>query len=565
MTVGVIMLVHTDFHRVAQVARHWVQGGCPVVIHVDAKVPRAEFTAFKDQMVDQPLIRFSKRHKCEWGMWGIVAATQDAATLLLDEFGDVRHVYLSSGSCIPLRPVQELVSYLDANADTDFIESATIEHVKWAVDGLEKERFTKRFPFSWRKQRRLFDGYVKLQRKVGFKRRIPFKARAHIGSQWWCLTRGTLEGILNDPNRSIYDRFFKRAWIPDEGYFQTLSRIHSRKLESRSLTLAKFDFQGKPHTFYDDHVQLLRRSDCFVARKIWAGADQVYDSFLRTPETAFKNAEPQPEKIDRLFSQATDRRVSGRKGLTMQSRLPVDNWRHGLTACPYSVFEGFNDLFEGFEEWLGGVVDARVHGNIFHRDRVEFAHGAPLFKGALSNGVALRDYDAKGFLRNMIWNARDEYQCFQFGPDDNQDIHWDLATDPNARVSVISGAWLIGSFKSGADFTDIRKDAAQRQRIQAVHLDALRSPYANAKIQIWSLADFLEAPDENLRAALDQIEPGLGQGLTHAPRMADLSGFADFIQNLKNEGINPYLLGNYHEGDERPAGPNKKRKPYVVR
>ena len=30
---------------------------------------------------------------------------------------------------------------------------------------------------------------------------------------------------------------------------------------SRSLTLSKFDFQGKPHVFYDDHLDLLARDE----------------------------------------------------------------------------------------------------------------------------------------------------------------------------------------------------------------------------------------------------------------------------------------------------------------
>ncbi|MFV2034485.1 MAG: glycosyl transferase, partial [Halocynthiibacter sp.] len=89
-----------------------------------------------------------------------------------------------------------------------------------------------------------------------------------------------LSAILEDPEREVYDRFFKRVWIPDESYFQTLARLYSTNIESRSLTLSKFDFQGKPHIFYDDHLQLLRRSDCFVARKIWPDAERLYDAFL---------------------------------------------------------------------------------------------------------------------------------------------------------------------------------------------------------------------------------------------------------------------------------------------
>jgi len=135
MTVGIVMLVHTALGRAEQVARHWTEAGCPVVIHVDKSVPRKTYTAFVKSLSDLPRIRFCQRHRCEWGTWGIVAASQSASEMMLEEFADVRHVYLSSGSCLPLRPVQELIDYLAARPRTDFIESATTADVPWTVGG----------------------------------------------------------------------------------------------------------------------------------------------------------------------------------------------------------------------------------------------------------------------------------------------------------------------------------------------------------------------------------------------------------------------------------------------
>ena len=169
------------------------------------------------------------------------------------------------------------------------------------VGGLNKERFTLRFPFAWKSQRRLFDAYVNLQRRLGITRRIPDGIVPHLGSQWWCLTRHSLQAILNHPDRARHDRYFRRVWIPDESYFQTLIRQVSTRVESRSLTLSKFDFQGRPHIFYDDHLHLLRRTDAFVARKIWPQADVLYDTY-RSPTAALAaRREPTPGKIDRLF------------------------------------------------------------------------------------------------------------------------------------------------------------------------------------------------------------------------------------------------------------------------
>ncbi len=565
MTVGIVMLVHNAFDRAEQVARHWSAGGCPVVIHVDRKVPQPAYQDFVKALSKLDNVRFSKRHRCEWGTWSLVAASQTASEQMLAEFPDVTHVYLASGSCLPLRPVEELQQYLADRPHTNFIESVTTEDVPWTVGGLSLERFTLRFPFSWKKQRKLFDTYVKLQRRFGYRRRIPQGLEPHLGSQWWCLTRQTLSAILEDPDRAVYERYFKRVWIPDESYYQTLVRLYSGMVESRSLTLSKFDFQGKPHIFYDDHLQLLRRSNCFVARKIWPRANRLYDAFLASGEEAQSLAEPNPGKIDRIFAKAVERRTRGRAGLYMQSRFPNPDWENGKTCAPYSVFEGFSDLFDDFEGWLGKMVGARVHGPLFAPDRVHFSSRQRIYAGALCDSAALRDYNPVAFLTNLVWNTRGERQCFQFGPRDNQEPAWFMATDSNAQISVITGAWAVPLFHSNLNFKDIRREAARLQKIEAEHLHVLRSPHTKARVRIWSMADFVESPMEPLQTIIDEIGVRHPRRLTEAPRMVDLQGFGHFLQNLKNQGMQPHLMGDFPASDRQGQVPASPRKPYLVK
>lgn len=559
------MLCHTALDRAAQVAQHWAERGCPVVIHVDRRVAQGPFAKLQADLAHLDNIRFCARHACEWGTWGIVAASQEGATVMLREFPQVRHVYLSSGSCLPLRPVEELVAYLDERPKTDFIESVTTEDVGWTVGGLDFERFTLRFPFSWRKQRILFDVYVWLQRKVRFRRRIPADVVPHLGSQWWCLTRQTLSAILEHPERAAIDGYFQKVWIPDESYFQTLVRQVSSTVESRSLTLSKFDFQGKPHIFYDDHLQLLRRSDCFVARKIWPQADKLYAAFLSDDRSRQAAAEPNPGKIDKLFAKAVERRTKGRPGLYMQSRLPNENWENGRTAGPYSVFSGFSDVFENFEIWLSKASGTRVHGHLFAPDRVHYAGGETVYNGAMCDSAPLRDYNPRNFLTSLIWNTRGERQCFQFGPHDNQKLNWFISMDANAQISVISGAWAVPLFHSNRNFGEIRVEAARLQKIEQEYLNIIRSAHAKARVRIWSLAEFVENPMEPLQTIIDEIGPRQGRRLTEAPRMADLTGFGQFLQNLRNQGMQPVLMGDFPVGDDPKPKSTRRGRPYLVK
>jgi hypothetical protein len=564
MSVGFVMLVHGAFDRAAQAARYWAERDCPVVIHVDRCVSDTDLAAFRAQLAGLDNVRFSPRYRCEWGTWALVAAAQTAAELALREFPSIGHVFLASGSCLPLRPVDELRQYLSRYPTTDFIESVTVEEVPWTVGGLDVERFTLTFPFPWKRRRALFDGWVRLQRALGYRRALPEGIVPHLGSQWWCLTRPTLEAILASPRRAELERFFRHVWIPDESYFQTIVRLHSARIESRSLTLSKFDFKGRPHIFFDDHLPMLRGSECFVARKIWPGADKLYAAFLSDAVPPRAATEPTPAKIDRVFAQAIHRRTHGRPGLVMPGRFPDPRKWAERTAAPYSVFSGFDTIIEGFADWLEDATETRVHGHLFAPERAEFAGGQTSFAGALSDHAALRDYDPCAFLRNLIWNTRGEAQAFLFGPEDQQEITSFLADDPNARITLVTGTWAVALYRAGGDPASIRTDAARLQRREAAFAQLLRSPHARARVRILSLADMLEQPMEVLHAAIG--DQGGGQShLAEAPRIVDLTGFDGFLQDLRNLGMNPHLVGDIHSVmDADGSALRRSGRPYLV-
>ena len=562
MSLGVIMLCHTALDRAAQVARHWAQNGCPVVIHLDRRVPEADRSSLAAALADLPDVRFCPRVACEWGTFSLVEATILAASQMLRDFPAASHVYLASGACLPIRPVSDLKAHLAAHPDTDFIESVTTADVGWTVGGLNKERFTLRFPFSWKRQRALFDAYVRLQRRLKFQRRIPEGIVPHLGSQWWCLTRRSLEAILTHPDRARYDRYFRRVWIPDESYFQTLVRQVSPRVESRSLTLSKFDFQGRPHVFYDDHLHLLRQSSAFVARKIWPQADLLYRTFLAEDDP--NRPAPNPGKIDRLFAKAVERRTKGRPGLYMQSRFPSRLRGGNRSAAPYGMFEGFVDLFQDFRPWLARAADARVHGHLFDPDRVQFAGGETVFKGGLSDSASLRDYNPRSFLTNLIWNTRGETQCFQFGPGDVRDIVPFIAGDPQARVFIISGAFAIPLWRSGLAVGEIRSLAARMQKIEADLIALLNGPEAKAKVQVWTLAEFLENPAEPLQLLVDELNPRAPHRMTDLPRLVPLQGFGAFIQDLRNLGMLPILMGEFPESFDAAPDSLPLARPQLV-
>ena len=560
MSVGFVMLAHAALHRAAQVAKVISDADCPLIIHVDRRAGDKAFETFKEKIAELPGVRLAPRIACDWGTWSLVEASRGAAEALLADNPGLTHVCLVSGACLPIKPIAELRAFLARHSDTDFIESVRIDEVPWTKGGLSEERFTLSFPFAWKRQRRFFDIWVEMQRLMRRKRRMPDGLNPHMGSQWWCLSRATLEHILNDPRRAELDRYFHRVWIPDESYFQSLVRLYGTKIESRSLTLSKFDFQGKPHVFYDDHLQLLRRSPAFFARKIWPGANRLYRAFLEgrpvTPSTTIS-----PAHIDRTFAQSITRRTRGRPGLVMVSRFPRKDFENGLTAAPYAVFHGFSDIFDGFADWVRRNSGSRAHGHLFAASRAEFADGQSGYAGALSDKATLRDYNPEAFLRNLIWSTRGEHQSFQFSPRDVQGVCEFLASDRNATISLVSGAWALPLLRSGRPIESVRSEAALYQKREAAFIEMLSERRARARTRIWTLAEFLERPVDPLQEIIDSLSGVETHLLVDLPAFKPINGLPGFLQSLRNAGMNPHLAGEVKSLPVEPDAPGHAPRP----
>ena len=139
-----------------------------------------------------------------------------------------------------------------------------------------------------------------------------------------------------------------------------------------------------------------------------------------------------------------------------------------------------------------------------------------------------------------------------------------MAKDTNASIWVVSGAWSIPLYASGRSASDVRREAARLQRIEDKFLKVLRGPDARARIKIMTLAQFIESPMNVLQTIIDEIAGHRGTALKEVPKMPDLTGLPDFLQDLKNQGMHPFLTGDIMASDLQPTKPIPRRKPYVI-
>jgi len=566
MKLGFIILAHQDLHRATQLVRFLAKNDCAVCLHIDKTADKAEVKALKSSVNHFDNVVFSKREKCGWGQFSIVKATLNAADALLKAQPDVTNVFLASGSCLPVRPLGQLKAFLERNTGTDFIESFAVEDKKWVKGGLDKERFTLFFPVSWRKHRYLFDRLVDLQRFFKIKRSIPDNITPHIGGQWWCLTAKTLKKILNDPKRRQNDRYFAKNWIPDESYFQSLARNHSTHIKSTSLTFVKFDSEGKPFLFYDDHLDDLPKIDTFFVRKIWPGAVKLYRELLSDDRKNYPLSKTDIDGFSQKFTEANERRISGGEGRFLQGRYPHDfGKRSGVSTRNFGVLVGYRPLFKDFQSWSHDEKNLNVFGNIFARRKFTFRKKATLLKGNLTANAKARDANPRSFLSNFMWSEKDNAPlAFHFDMNDTQKIAPILVRDKHAHITIIKEAWLLDVANSNMKFKGKLMSAQRFQNRERAFLKLLEDLNPE-NYTVFSLSDALNTPGIILQSALKVLEPDAAYRPMDIPELADISKLDTVVRKLKKNGVSLSYKPNKKKKQAPKEAEKAVNRPYVVK
>ncbi|VDC29237.1 DUF5928 domain-containing protein [Pseudogemmobacter humi] len=276
--IAYILLCHKDpAGIIAQAERLTAAGDC-IAIHFDARAKTSDYDQIRSALKDNPSVVFAKKRlKCGWGEWSLVGATLQAVRAAVDAFPRATHFYMLSGDCMPIKSAEYAHAFLERE-DVDYIESFDFFRSDWIKTGIREERLIYRHWFNERSNKAWFYRSMEWQRRLGLDRRIPADLAMQIGSQWWCLRRRTVEAILDFiRRRRDVMRFFRTTWIPDETFFQTITRhlVPENEIRSRTLTFLMFTDYGMPVTFYNDHYDLLLSQDYLFARKISPDAAEL--------------------------------------------------------------------------------------------------------------------------------------------------------------------------------------------------------------------------------------------------------------------------------------------------
>jgi hypothetical protein len=109
-----------------------------------------------------------------------------------------------------------------------------------------------------------------------------------------------------------------------------------------------------------------------------------------------------------------------------------------------------------------------------------------------------------------------------------------------------------------------RPSTARLQKVESDFLYELGGPETKANVRIWSLAEFIENPAEPLEQLVDLLNPRAGR-ISDLPHLIPLHGFGSFLQDLRNQGMAPVLMGDFPSDAELAQPEPPFARPRIVR
>lgn len=138
--------------------------------------------------------------------------------------GGYSHYFLISGQDFILKPIEEIIVFLDEHKNENFIDCST-------VDIFEKRNdiFFPKLIIGRKKWQKVLKSIL-IYSTGGWnhtfsfiKRMAPNNVSYYFGSSWWCLNDVMVKWIFKYIDKyPKYIRLFKHSLCPDECFFQTL-------------------------------------------------------------------------------------------------------------------------------------------------------------------------------------------------------------------------------------------------------------------------------------------------------------------------------------------------------
>jgi hypothetical protein len=245
-------------------------------IHVDKRTDDQVYRHMVNGVSDLRCVHFVRRHRCEWGGFGHVAATLEAISELVKWGIDYDYAILLTGQDYPIKSNRYIHQFFEEHRGQLFLEHFPLPNDEWQNSGMD--RIEAWHWYIWGRH------YIfSPDDRFPIKRKFPKDFRPYGGSSYWCLTRECVEYIHACTRRNPgLVRFFRYVDVPDELFFQTIicNSPFVRMAVNDNLRYIEWNDldSGSPAILTSNDLDKLLSSSNLFARKFDVNVDaQVLD------------------------------------------------------------------------------------------------------------------------------------------------------------------------------------------------------------------------------------------------------------------------------------------------
>jgi hypothetical protein len=288
--VGFIVLAHREPAQLAQLLCALRHSQTRVYLHVDR---RSEMTPFGRALSDADLddVVLLERHKTRWGGIELVDVALDGLARGVANGCD--YFILLSGQDFPLRPIEEIVAFVEDAGSRSFLNYWTMPTSFWRFGGRDRTDFYTYtilgrretcIPrgedasfFNWKG--RILNEVLRIRSIAKPPRRFPEFVQPFAGWQWWNLSRAAAEYILAFvADHPDYRRYHEHTWCADELFFQSIllgtDFADREEIVNDNLRFTIWpEGENHPHVLTADDLPAMLASGKLFGRKFDATVD----------------------------------------------------------------------------------------------------------------------------------------------------------------------------------------------------------------------------------------------------------------------------------------------------
>lgn len=274
MKVAHVVMASKDPSQIERMLKSMNHSDFYFYIHLDKKIDIKPFEYLS--MLDRVTF-ISDRRICNWGGFSFVKAIFASIEEILNTGEHFDFYNLMSGQDYPIKPIQEIVDFYDANQGKCFISYDEDVNSEWwshAVTRYELYHFTD-FAFKGRYfVQGLFERFLP---KRTFP--LPYKLYGSSNSCWWSITPECARYLVDFMKGNLkLQRFMSYTWGADEFLIATIvmnSPFKDQVINNNLRFITWEDGSARPRILTIIDLESIKASDKLFARKFDRTVDEL--------------------------------------------------------------------------------------------------------------------------------------------------------------------------------------------------------------------------------------------------------------------------------------------------